>query len=179
MEDAMVAAKDEPSLQEALEGDEWCGWKDVIEAKLTQIKKLCTWDLVIPSPSANLSTPSSENAMRMAKSPITRCNSSGFKQQFFDYIETYAPTVCPHHTSHTPILHSPTQCHYRPGWCKKYIPQCTTSEQSGNYMQLPPKYANYQKLPPNLENEPVIVSSPFMGQNRDLMISTPNSEEFS
>jgi len=54
MESAMIASEDEPSMEEALKGDECLSWSDMIEVELFQIKKLCTWDLVIPPPGTNI-----------------------------------------------------------------------------------------------------------------------------
>jgi hypothetical protein len=54
MELAMSTVTDEPNLQEVIEGSEHRQWKDAIESELTQIEKLRTWNLVTPSPNANI-----------------------------------------------------------------------------------------------------------------------------
>jgi hypothetical protein len=54
MELAMIASEDEPSMEEALKGDERLSWSDAIKAELFQIEKLRTWDLVVPPPGANI-----------------------------------------------------------------------------------------------------------------------------
>lgn len=45
---------DEPSLREALSGEEHEAWLNAINAELTQMEKVTTWVPVIPPPNANI-----------------------------------------------------------------------------------------------------------------------------
>jgi hypothetical protein len=55
MGQAMVAiSEDEPSLREAMKGHERAEWTKAIEAELTQIERLHTWDLVEAPPDMNV-----------------------------------------------------------------------------------------------------------------------------
>jgi len=47
-EQAIETSEDEPSLTEALGGDECSAWSDVIDAELTQMEKVNAWVPVIP-----------------------------------------------------------------------------------------------------------------------------------
>ncbi|KAG6827817.1 hypothetical protein H0H87_003569, partial [Tephrocybe sp. NHM501043] len=50
LEYAIAASKDEPLVQEAISSNETSVWSVAIDAKLSQIKKMDTWDIV-PKPS--------------------------------------------------------------------------------------------------------------------------------
>ena len=54
MESTLAMSEDEPSLREALSGDEHAAWVDAIEAKLGQMEKVNAWILVIPPKDANI-----------------------------------------------------------------------------------------------------------------------------
>ena len=54
METALAISEDEPSLREALSGNEREAWIDAIEAKLAQMEKVNAWTPVIPPPDANV-----------------------------------------------------------------------------------------------------------------------------
>ena len=54
METTLAISKDEPSLKEALSGDEREAWVDAIEAELTQMEKVNAWTPVIPPPDVNV-----------------------------------------------------------------------------------------------------------------------------
>ena len=58
METALAISEDEPTLREALSGDEHEAWLDAIqaaiEAELTQMEKLNTWAPVVPPSDANI-----------------------------------------------------------------------------------------------------------------------------
>jgi hypothetical protein len=53
-EHAMALSEDEPSLIEALGGDEHSAWFDVVDAELSQMEKVNAWIPVIPSQDANI-----------------------------------------------------------------------------------------------------------------------------
>ena len=99
---AMVAnSEDEPTLKEALSGDERGEWLKSIEAELTQIENLHTWDLVEAPPRTNI-IPShyvfrrKHDANGNIERYKARLIAKGFKQQYgIDYTETFAPTVHP------------------------------------------------------------------------------------
>ena len=54
IENAMAISEDEPSLKEALNGDERTAWIDAIDAELSQMEKVNAWVPVIPPPNANI-----------------------------------------------------------------------------------------------------------------------------
>ena len=54
MEQAMGLNEDEPSLTEALGGDESTAWSDVINVELTQMEKVNAWVPVIAPSNANI-----------------------------------------------------------------------------------------------------------------------------
>ena len=54
METALAISEDEPSLREALSGNEREAWIDAIEAELAQMEKVNAWAPVIPPPDANV-----------------------------------------------------------------------------------------------------------------------------
>ena len=75
---ALSATKDQPIVETAINGPESNDWKSTIEAELTQIEKLGTWEFIeapmmpISSPAAGYST---VNAMHKVTYPITKHNS--------------------------------------------------------------------------------------------------------
>jgi len=52
--EAIIVVNDKPVLNEVLHGNEQPDWMEAIEVELFQIKKLNSWDLVIPPPGANI-----------------------------------------------------------------------------------------------------------------------------
>jgi hypothetical protein len=99
MEVAMAASEDEPTLSEALNGDERSEWSDAIDAELTQMEKVNTWVPIIPPPNANI-IPSCYVFRRKcdAAGNVSRHKAhlvvKGFRQQFgVGYVETFTPTV--------------------------------------------------------------------------------------
>ena len=50
----VVISEDEPSLKDAMKGRERSEWIKAIEAELTQIENLHTWDLVEAPPDTNV-----------------------------------------------------------------------------------------------------------------------------
>jgi hypothetical protein len=92
---------DEPSLKEAMNGHERAEWIEAIEAELTQIERLHTWDLMETPPDTNV-IPSGYvfcqkcDSNKMIKRYKARCIAKGYRQQFgVDYTDTFAPTVHP------------------------------------------------------------------------------------
>jgi Reverse transcriptase (RNA-dependent DNA polymerase) len=101
MNAAIANSEDEPTLKEALGGDERKEWIEAIEAELSQIEKLHTWDL-IDAPHGTNVIPSRYvfRRKRDADGNIARYKArlvaKGYKQEFgVDYTETFAPTVHP------------------------------------------------------------------------------------
>jgi Reverse transcriptase (RNA-dependent DNA polymerase) len=75
-------------------------WTKVIEAKLTQIERLHTWDLVEAPPDTNV-IPSGyifcqkHDSNRKIEHYKARCIAKGYMQQFgVDYTDTFSPTIC-------------------------------------------------------------------------------------
>ena len=54
LESALAMSEDEPSLREALNGNECTAWTDAIEAELAQMEKVNAWTPVIPPSDANI-----------------------------------------------------------------------------------------------------------------------------
>ena len=105
METALAISEDEPSIREALSGDERVAWMDAIEVELTQMEKVKAWAPVIPPPDANI-IPSLFVFCRKCNETgkIVRYKArlviKGFRQKFgIDYVDTFSPTICP------PTLH--------------------------------------------------------------------------
>ena len=99
METTLAISKDEPSLKEALSGDEREAWVDTIEAELTQMEKVNAWTPVIPPPDINV-IPCRYifRRKRNETGKIVRYKArlvvKGFKQQFgVDYTDTFALTI--------------------------------------------------------------------------------------
>jgi hypothetical protein len=101
MEHAMALSEDEPSLTEALGGNECSAWFDAVDAELSQMEKVNAWIPVTPPRDANI-IPSryifhrkhneTGNIVRYKARLVVK----SFRQQFgVDYVETFTPTVCP------------------------------------------------------------------------------------
>ena len=164
MESALVMSGDEPSIREALNGEEREAWRDAIEAELTQMEKVTAWVPVIPPPDANI-IPSlfvfrrKRNEMGSIVWYKARLVVKGFKQQFgVNYFDTFAPTV------RAPTLRILLSFAAQMGAA---IHQCDIKNAYLNsrlqdnvnlYSDLPPKYESFRQLPPNLRNKPRVVS---------------------
>ena len=164
IENAMVMSEDEPSLREALNGDEKVAWTDAIEAELTQMEKVNAWIPIVPPPDANV-IPSryvfrrKRNEMGNIVRYKARLVVKGFKQQFgVDYMDTFAPTI-----------RSSTLCILLSFAAQKgaAIHQCDVKNAYLNsrlkdnislYSELPPKYEFFRQLPPELKDKPRVVS---------------------
>ena len=164
MESALAISEDEPSIREALNGEEREAWCDAIEAELTQMEKVNTWVPVIPPPDANI-IPSLFVFRRKRNNTgsIVRYKArlvvKGFKQQFgVDYFDTFAPTV------RAPTLRILLSFAAQMGAA---IHQCDIKNAYLNsrlqdnislYSELPPKYESFRQLPPDLKDKPRVVS---------------------
>ena len=164
MESALVMSGDEPSIREALNGEEREAWRDAIEAELTQMEKVTAWVPVIPPPDANI-IPSlfvfrrKRNEMGSIVRYKARLVVKGFKQQFgVDYFDTFAPTV------RAPTLRillsfaaqmgaAIHQCDIKNAYLNSQL-----QDNVNLYSDLPPKYESFRQLPPNLRNKPRVVS---------------------
>ena len=164
MESALAISEDEPSIREALNGEEREAWCDAIEAELTQMEKVNAWVPVIPPPDANI-IPSLFvfRRKRNDTGSIVRYKArlvvKGFKQQFgVDYFDTFAPTV------RAPTLRILLSFAAQMGAA---IHQCDIKNAYLNsrlqdnvslYSELPPKYESFRQLPPDLKDKPRVVS---------------------
>src|SRR6202522_300616 len=156
IEIALAISEDEPSIREALNGDEREAWCDTIEAELTQMEKVNAWVPVIPPPNANI-IPSLFvfRRKRNDTGSIIRYKArlvvKGFKQQFgVDYFDTFAPTV------RAPTLRillsfaaqmgaAIHQCDIKNAYLNSRLQDNITL-----YSELPPKYEFFRQLPPDL-----------------------------
>ena len=98
--EAMSAiTKDQPHINEALQGLEADHWMEAIETKLAQIEKLDTWEVIEAPPGANIiNSRFILHQKRDAQGNISRYKAhliaKGFKQQFgVNYTDTFTPTV--------------------------------------------------------------------------------------
>ena len=168
METALAISEDEPSLREALSGNECEAWIDAIEAELTQMEKVNAWAPVIPPPDANV-IPSLFvfRRKRNEAGKIVRYKArlvvKGFKQKFgVDYIDTFTPTV---RSTTLCILLSFTaqkgmavhQCDVKNAYLNSRLKDNITL-----YSELPPSYDKFRKLPPDLINKLRVVSKWFV-----------------
>jgi hypothetical protein len=163
MESAMIASEDEPSMEEALKGDERLPWSDAIEAELFQIEKLRTWDLVVPPPGANI-IPSRYvfRRKRDDEGRIVRYKArlvaKGFKQQYgVDYTDTFAPTVRPATLRILLSLGAQKGSVIVQVDAKNAYLNARLEGDIELYMKLPPLYKSYRQLPPELEKEHEVV----------------------
>ena len=164
IENAMVMSEDEPSLREALNGDERVAWTDAIEAELAQMEKVNAWIPIVPPPDANV-IPSryvfrrKHNEMGNIVRYKARLVVKGFKQQFgVDYMDTFAPTI---RSSTLRILLSFAaqkgaaihQCDVKNAYLNSRL-----KDNISLYSELPPKYEFFRQLPPELKDKPRVVS---------------------
>lgn len=97
----LSAAKDQLIVENVINGTESRDWKRAINKELTQIKKLGTWELVEAPNDANVIPccwvlRRKCNAQGKISHYKARLVAKGFRQQFgVDYMDTFAPTVCP------------------------------------------------------------------------------------
>jgi hypothetical protein len=94
-------ARDEPNVENAINGPESSDWKRAINEELAQIEKLRTWELVEAPDNANI-VPCrwvllhKRNAQGKIASYKAHLVAKGFRQQIgVDYTDTFAPTVRP------------------------------------------------------------------------------------
>lgn len=161
---AMAVSGDEPSLREALNGEECKAWLDAIEAELAQMEKVAAWVPVIPPPDTNIILSlfvfhRKRNDMGSIICYKAQLVVKGYKQQFgVDYMDTFAPTV------RAPSLHIPLsfaaqkgatihQCDIK----NAYLNSCLKDDIS-LYSELPPKYEYFHQLPPELKDKPRVIS---------------------
>jgi len=96
-----AVAEDQPLIENAINRPESGDWKNAVEAELTQIEKLGTWELVEAPNDANIIPcrwvlRRKRNAQGQISRYKARLVAKGFRQQFgVDYTETFAPTVRP------------------------------------------------------------------------------------
>jgi len=102
MEQVMAAiSEDKSSLKEALKGCERPDWIKAIEAELSQIKRLHTWDLIEAPPDTNVIPSGYVFHQKHDSNGIIEwykawCIAKGYMQQFgIDYTDMFMPTVCP------------------------------------------------------------------------------------
>ena len=158
MSAAIANSEDEPTLKEALGGDERKEWIEAIEAELSQIKKLHTWDL-IDAPHGTNVIPCRYvfRRKRDADGNIARYKArlvaKGYKQEFgVDYTETFAPTVRPatlqillsFGAQKNASIH---QIDIKNAYLNSYL-----KDDEIIHMQLPPLYHEFRQLPKNLQN---------------------------
>jgi len=168
IENAMVMSEDEPSMREALTGDERVAWMDAIEAELAQMEKVNAWAPVVPPPDANI-IPSRYvfRRKRNDTGSIVRYKArlvvKGFKQQFgVDYTDTFAPTI---RASTLRILFSFAaqkgaaihQCDVKNAYLNSRL-----RDNVNLYSELPPKYESFRELPPELKDKARVVSKWFV-----------------
>ena len=168
METALAISEDEPTLREALKGDEREAWLDAIEAELAQMEKVNVWAPVVPPPDANI-IPSLFifRCKRNEAGKIVRYKArlvvKGFAQKFgVDYVDTFAPTV---RSSTLRVLLSFAahedmaihQCDVKNAYLNSHLKDNITL-----YSELPPKYETFRELPPELKNKPRVVSQWFV-----------------
>ena len=168
METALAISEDEPSLREALNGDEKEAWLDAIDAELSQMEKVNAWAPVVPPPNANM-IPSlfvfrhKCNATGKIVRYKARLVIKGFKQKFgINYIDTFtltvrATTLCILFSFAAQKGAAVHQCDVK----NTYLNSCLKDNIS-LYSELPPKYTSFHKLLPELKNEPRIVSKWFI-----------------
>jgi hypothetical protein len=158
MSAAIANSEDEPSLKEALGGGERKEWIEAMEAKLSQIEKLHTWDL-IDAPHGTNVIPSRYvfRRKRDADGNIARYKArlvaKGYKQEFgVDYTETFAPTVRPA-TLRILLSFGAQKCasihqiDIKNAYLNSYL-----KDDEVIHMQLPPLYHEFRQLPNNLRN---------------------------
>ena len=157
LEVAMVAnCEDEPSLKEALGGCERADWIEAIEAELTQIEKLNTWELVETPPGTNvIPCRCVFRRKRDADGNITRYKArlvaKGYKQEFgVDYHETFAPTVRPATLRILLSLGAQKNASIHQIDVKNAYLNSKLKEDEIIHMQLPPLYHEFRELPPKL-----------------------------
>ena len=181
LESALAMSEDEPSLREALNGNERTAWTDAIEAELAQMEKVNAWTPVIPPSDANI-VPCryvfrrKRNETGLIVRYKARLVVKGFKQQFgIDYTDTFAPTI---RSSTLRILLSFAtqkgaaihQCDVKNAYLNSRLKDNVTL-----YSELPPKYEAFRELPPDLKDKPRVVCKwhvSVYGSSKALMIGT-------
>ena len=167
-EHAMAISEDEPSLSEALSGDERTAWFDAIDVELTQMEKVNAWIPVTPPQEANI-IPScyifrcKRNDTGSIVHYKARLVVKGFKQKFgIDYVETFAPTVraptlrilLSFAAQKNATIH---QCDVKNAYLNSRL-----QDDVSIYSKLPPKYKLFCELPPDLKDKTNVVCKWFV-----------------
>ena len=163
LESALAMSEDEPSLREALNGNECTAWTDAIKAELAQMEKVNAWTPVIPPSDVNI-VPCcyvfhrKQNETGLIVHYKARLVVKCFKQQFgIDYTDTFTPTI---HSSTLHILLSFAtqkgaaihQCDVKNAYLNSRLKDNVTL-----YSELPPKYKAFREVPPDLKDKPRVV----------------------
>ena len=156
-------SEDEPTLKEALRGDEKHKWWNAIEAELKQIENLHTYDLVEAPSNANI-IPSiyvfcrKRNEEGLIIRYKARLVAKGYKQKFgVDYNETFTPTVCPATLRIILSLGAQKNASIHQIDVKNVYLNSYLDKNKELYMELPPLYHEFRDLPPNLQNSRKII----------------------
>ncbi len=101
VEEALVTTNGElDSIQEAMRGPEKWEWKDTVEKELSQVKGLCTYDIIPTPPEVNIAKnrytfhfkKDDQGCMIQYKARLIL---KGFSQIYdVNFHEMFAPTVC-------------------------------------------------------------------------------------
>jgi Reverse transcriptase (RNA-dependent DNA polymerase)/gag-polypeptide of LTR copia-type/GAG-pre-integrase domain len=156
IEEALVMSEDEPSLEEALKGDEAKEWVTAMREEITQIEKVHTYDIVEAPPDANI-VPCRWvfRRKRDGEGKVVRHKArlvaKGFKQQFgVDYHETFAPTVRPATLRLLLAIAAQKGSVIVQADAKNAYLHGTLEPNEIIYMDLPPQYSLFHQIPANL-----------------------------
>jgi len=154
-------SEDEPTIREALNGHEESEWRDAIEAELSQVEKLHTWDLVEAPRDANI-IPSGYafRRKRNAEGYIVRYKArvigKGYSQKFgVDYTDTFAPTARPSSLRMVLSIGANKGSSIHQFDVKNAYLNANLKDDEIIYMALPPRYLEFRKLPPKLRKLPL------------------------
>ena len=160
-EGAFVMSEDEPSLEEALEGDEAKQWISAMREEITQIEKVHTYDIVEAPPDANIvpcrwvfrRKRDGEGKVIRHKARLV---AKGFKQQFrVDYHETFVPTVRPATLRLLLAIAAQKGSVVVQADAKNAYLHGTLEPNEIIYMDLPPQYSLFHQIPTNLNKKPL------------------------
>ena len=162
IEEAMAMSEDEPSLEEAMKGDEASKWITAMREEITQIEKVHTYDIVETPPEVNV-VPCrwvfrrKRNGEGQVVRHKARLVAKGFKQQFgVDYHETFAPTVRPATLRLLLAVAAQKGSIVVQADAKNAYLHGTLEPNEIIYMDLPPKYSLFHDIPPNLKNKSIV-----------------------
>jgi hypothetical protein len=149
-------SEDEPSLKEAINGHERAEWIKAIEAELTQIERLHTWDLIGTPPDTNV-IPSGyvfhqkHDSNGIIKRYKACCIAKGYRQQFgVNYTDTFTPTVCPATLQILLSLAAQWNVSIHQIDVKNTYLNSYLKDGEKIYIQLPPLYLEFCDLPSDL-----------------------------